>query len=81
MTVNTAEGAALDSSSVGWGETRRNRLSSLSAGSPPKQPEAQNTKKLRQAQFNYFWASLKDDTSLKELKRKKGNGKMKVQVI
>jgi len=44
MIVNTAEEAALDFSSVGWGETRRNLLSSLSAGNPPKQPVAQDTK-------------------------------------
>lgn len=42
MIVNTAEGASLDSSSVGWSETHRNLLSSLSAGSPPKQPVGQD---------------------------------------
>lgn len=39
MIVYRAEGAALDSSFVGWGETHQSLLSSLSAGSPPKQPE------------------------------------------
>ncbi len=53
MIVYRAEGAALDSSFVGWGETHQSLLSSLSAGSPPKQPEGQNTK-LRNYSFNYF---------------------------
>lgn len=68
MIVNRAEGAALDSFFVGWGETHQSLLSSLSAGSPPKQPEGQNTKKLRNYSFNYFCASLEDDTLLKERK-------------
>lgn len=60
MIVNTAEGASLDSSSVGWGETHQNLLSSLSAGSPPKQPVGQDTKTLKNS-----WMG---DTLLRELK-------------
>ncbi len=71
MIVYRAEGAALDSSFVGWGETHQSLLSSLSAGSPPKQPEGQNTKRLRNYSFNYFCASLEDNTLLKELKKHK----------
>lgn len=78
MIVYRAEGAALDSSFVGWDETHQSLLSSLSAGSPPKQPEGQNTKKLRNHSFNYFRASLEDDTLLKELKSiKKKNQRQK----
>ncbi len=78
MIVYRAEGAALDSSFVGWGETHQSLLSSLSAGSPPKQPEGQNTKRLRNYSFNYFCASLEDNTLLKELKSiKKKNQRQK----